>query len=44
VLFPKPAWSVFHRNGTAALRRASEFEAAPALARLPGLLSAALRA
>jgi aldehyde dehydrogenase (NAD(P)+) len=43
VLVPKPAWSVFHRRSSAALRKATGFEAAPAWWKVPGLLASAMR-
>jgi len=43
VMVPKPTWSVFHRRGATALRRATAFEADPAAWRLPALLAAGLR-
>lgn len=42
VQVPLPPWSVFHRRSTAVLRRATAFEADPALWRVPGLLATAL--
>lgn len=42
VMVPKPGWSVFHRRGTAVLRRATAFEARPAAWRVPGLVAAAV--
>jgi len=43
ILVPKPAWSVFHRRSAAALRKATGFEANPALWKVPGLLASAMR-
>ena len=43
VLVPKPAWSVFHRRSSAALRKATRFEADPAWWKVPGLLASAMR-
>ncbi len=43
-MWPRPAWSVFHRNAATALARTTAFEAAPSLAKLPGIIWAAARA
>ena len=40
---PKPAWFASHRTAARLLPRLVRFEAAPALAKLPGILSLALR-
>jgi len=42
-VFPKPAWFVDNRNAHVIGERMTRFEAAPSVARLPGLLWAALR-
>jgi acyl-CoA reductase-like NAD-dependent aldehyde dehydrogenase len=42
VQFPQPPWSVFHRRGTAVLKRATAFEADPAIWRVPGIAFRAL--
>ncbi len=42
-MWPKPAWSVFHRNAAIAMARTTAFEAAPGLAKLPGIVWAAAR-
>jgi acyl-CoA reductase-like NAD-dependent aldehyde dehydrogenase len=42
-VFPKPAWFVNNRNAREIGERMTRFEASPSVARLPGLLWAALR-
>lgn len=42
-LFPPPPWSVFHRRGAVATRRAAAFEASPGPLRLAAILGPALR-
>lgn len=43
-MWPKPAWSVFHRNAAVAMARTTSFEASPSLAKIPRIVWAAARA
>lgn len=42
-VFPKPIWFATHRTAHLLAPKLSQFEAAPSLAKLPGILALAMR-